>query len=67
MNNSTIFVDNSNIIMNNFSSIMLDNSSTVWPPLDMRGVTQPVPSTKDITVIIFIAMLWAYSIYLTAR
>ena len=41
--------------------------STMWPPLNMRGVSQHVPSTKDVIVIVFMALLWAYSIYLTAR
>ena len=45
----------------------MTNSVTVWPPLDMRGVVQPVPSPKDVTVIVFVILLWVYSIFLTAR
>ena len=45
----------------------LNTSAAVWPPLDMRGVAQPVPSTKDAVVIAFILLLWLYSIVLTAR
>ena len=45
----------------------MTSSVTVWPPLDMMGVTQPVPSPKDITVIVFVILLWLYSIFLTAR
>ena len=45
----------------------MTSSVTMWPPLDMRGVRQPVPSPKDITVIVFVILLWLYSIFLTAR
>ena len=31
------------------------------------GVDQPVLATKDIIIIVFMFMLWAYSLYLTYR
>ena len=48
-------------------SLNTSAAAAVWPPLDMRGVAQPVPSTKDAVVIAFILLLWLYSIVLTAR
>ena len=43
--------------------------STLFPPLDVNrlGVPQPSLATKDILIIIFMFLLWAYSLYLTYR
>ena len=40
-----------------------------FPPLDVNtlGVPQPSLATKDILIIIFMFLLWAYSLYLTYR
>ena len=38
-----------------------------YPPLNQRGVPQPEVTTKDFTIIIFMLLLWAYSIFLTIR
>ena len=39
------------------------------PSLDINqlGVEQPVLATKDIVIIVFMFLLWAYSLYLTYR
>ena len=44
-----------------------DSNCSVWPPLENRGVPQPSLSTKDGIIIVFMLLLWAYSIFLTAR
>ena len=43
--------------------------STLFSPLDVNrlGVPQPSLATKDILIIIFMFLLWAYSLYLTYR
>ena len=40
-----------------------------FPPLDVDrlGVPQPSLATKDILIIIFMCLLWGYSLYLTYR
>ena len=50
------------------SSISLSTISTL-PPLDVNrlGVPQPTLATKDILIIIFMLLLWAYSLYLTYK
>ena len=42
---------------------------TVFPPLDVDrlGVPQPSLATKDILIILFMFLLWGYSLYLTYR
>ena len=44
-------------------------TSSSFPPLyvNMLGVPQPTLATKDILIIIFMFLLWAYSLYLTYR
>ena len=44
-------------------------SSTLYPPLDVNklGVPQPTLPTKDVVIIIFMFLLWGYSLYLTYR
>ena len=63
MNHTDEMLNNMTVIKDEVNTTLV----TVWPPLDMRGVTQPIPSTKDIIVIMFMILLWIYSIYLTAR
>ena len=63
MNHTDEMLNNMTVIKDGVNTTLV----TVWPPLDMRGVTQPIPSTKDIIVIMFMILLWIYSIYLTAR
>ena len=43
--------------------------TTLFPPLDVDrlGVPQPSLATKDILIIIFMFLLWGYSLYLTYR
>jgi hypothetical protein len=43
--------------------------TTSFPPLDVDrlGVPQPSMATKDIIIIIFMFLLWGYSLYLTYR
>ena len=43
--------------------------TTSFPPLDVDrlGVPQPKLVTKDILIILFMFLLWAYSLYLTYR
>ena len=43
------------------------NTTSPFPPVDQRGVPQPVLTTKDLTIILFMLLLWAYSIVLTIR
>ena len=63
MNYTEDLVTNMTVVKDDVNTTLV----TVWPPLDMRGVAQPIPTTKDIIVIMFMIMLWIYSIYLTAR
>jgi hypothetical protein len=44
-------------------------SSTSFPPLDVDrlGVPQPKLATKDTLIILFMFLLWGYSLYLTYR
>jgi hypothetical protein len=45
------------------------SSTTLFPPLDVDrlGVPQPKLATKDILIILFMFLLWGYSLYLTYR
>ena len=45
------------------------SSTTLFPPLDVNrlGVPQPKLATKDILIILFMFLLWGYSLYLTYR
>ena len=45
----------------------MNNETTVFPPLDKRGVPQPDLTTTDIIIIVLILLLWTYSIFLTIR
>ena len=44
-------------------------TSSTFPPLDVNrlGVPQPTLVTKDILIIIFMLLFWAYSLFLTYR
>ena len=61
-----------NVIVNSPTSLLLQSlnrssPTPPFPPVDQRGVPQPVLSIKEYTIIIFMLLLWAYSIYLTIR
>ena len=43
------------------------NNSLPELDVDKLGVEQPVLATKDIVIIVFMFLLWAYSLYLTYR
>ena len=45
----------------------LTNKTTVFPPLDQRGVTQPNLTITEIIIIVFMLLLWSYAIVLTVR
>ena len=40
---------------------------TSFPPLDQMGVPQPDVTTKDLIIIMFVLLLWIYSIFITIR
>ena len=42
-------------------------STTSFPPAGMGGVPQPAVSTKEVFIILFMFLFWAYSIHLTYR
>ena len=48
-------------------NILAANKTAVFPPLDRRGVPQPDLTTTEIIIILFMLLLWIYSITLTVR
>ena len=70
-NNQVLILQENNILYNRgrMSPPPTATESSLFPPLDVNrlGVPQPSLATKDILIIIFMFLLWAYSLYLTYR
>ena len=47
--------------------MMETNKTTMFPPLELRGVPQPALTTTEVFIVVFMLLVWVYSIILTVR
>ena len=68
-NTSANFLKDHFVFQKIFFQTSMNISELEMPSLDINklGVDQPVLATKDIVIIVFMFLLWAYSLYLTYR
>ena len=56
-----------NVVSCERSKLEMTNKPSLFPPLDQRGVPQPSLTPTEILIIVFMLLVWIYSIVLTVR